>query len=65
MYDVYVVGVAGYVVLIALLILHLLVSNSLHTFIAYGFVILLAIVMLVYYTVRFKSCRCEVRGDAS
>lgn len=51
-YDVYVVGVAGYIVLIALLILHLLVSSSLHISIAYGFVILLAIVMLVYITRR-------------
>jgi hypothetical protein len=59
-YDVYVVGVAGYVILIVLLILHLLVSSSLHTFIAYGFTILLSIVMILYYTVRFKTCKCEV-----
>jgi len=60
-YDVYVVGVAGYVVLIALLILHLLISSSLHISIAYGFMILLSIVMIVYYTTRFKTCRCEAK----
>jgi len=60
-YDVYVVGVAGYVVLIAFLMLYLLVSSNLHTSIAYGFVILLSIVMILYYTVRFKTCRCEAK----